>query len=841
MVRTTGDRRRSTSSRSGVLGVVLIILSGCGDVISGGDPPHMDPVPDQVVLVGQELVLVVTASDPEGGPLDFFIAGRPQTATFLAYEDGGTAVFRWTPEAADADTGGRVHEVEFIVKDKGGLWDSERVQLTVYPAWAPTFLGPTGYVLNLAKEKQIEFLVQVKDDGASRIDVRVLEGFEGAYLEAHGKKGAYFYWKPTEAQIAQKAYWYMRFSATGYATEAGGEVALYTIEHVVAIVLIHREQGGCVGTPPSVVLTPLGDQHGQGGYPIVAGITDAESFVASVTAFWTTGDPETGPWQAVPLIAGGGDVYAGDLPVVLGAGAGRFVHYYLEAWDDDDWAGATCDHVARVPKAGSRSFVAYGPGYEDACLEDGFEGQGGDVFEDAIWLEAGSWSELRACPSDADWYLVSAEGGDLSVTFLADDPAAALSAQPVDNAGGLLGTPMLGGETRVWAEGSLGGNLLALHVSAAFSAGGTYALEVGAVDEDCDDDGFEPDDTPGQAQNIASGEAKDRTICGGEEDWFRVDVPGGAFLHAEAVFYQADGDLDLYLVDGDGETILVAKESATDNESLDANIDTGGTYYLLVKGYAGASNGYNLYVEIGDQTDQCVEDTYAPNQSIETALMVPIQAQPALTLCPGQPDWFAVGLNGGETLRVTAIPVGGVPITVQILDPVSLVSPNLLASDTGAAGGAIAQAAIPGPGTYVYTVFHTADASLGYDLNVEVDEPLSPCGDDRWEPNDDPWMPPILSPGVLTHLKACGTNPDWFEFTVLGTQAFAVGILFDPALGDLDLTLWNATGTQVLQYGQGSAGAIFVQVQSPGTTTYLLEIQGDSLSVAPYDIVYFND
>lgn len=820
---------------------ILLLLTGCGDAISGGDPPHMDPVPDHVALVGQELVLVVTASDPEGGPLDFFIAGRPETATFLAYDDGNTAVFRWTPEAADAATGGKVYEVEFIVKDKGGLWDSERVQITVYPAWAPTFIGPTGHVLNLAKEKQIEFLVQVKDDGASRIDVTVLEGFEGAYIEPHGKKGAYFYWKPTDDQIAEKAYWYVRFSATGYAMEAGGEVALYTLEHVIAIVLINREQGGCVGTPPSVVLTPLGDQHGQGGYPITAGITDAESFVGSATAFWTTGDPGNGPWQTVPLVAGGGDVFTGTLPAVSGAGAGRFVYYYLEAWDDDDWAGAACDHSARVPKAGALSFVAYGPGYEDACLEDVFEVEGGDSFEDAIWVELGSWSGLRACPGDVDWYLFYVEGEDLSVTFLADDPAAALSAQPVDNAGGLLGAPMLPGETRVWSEGTLEGNLLALQVAAAFSVGGTYALEVRSADEDCEPDGFEPDDGPSQAQIVVGGEAKDRTICGGEEDWFRVDAPLGSFLHVEAVFYQADGDLDLYLVDGDGETTLVAKESATDNEILDVNIDAGGIYYLMVKGYAGASNAYNLYVEIGDQTDQCVEDTYAPNHTIEESLTIPIQQQPGLTLCPGQPDWFSVGLNGGETLRVTAIPEDGTPITVQILDPTSYENPELLASDTGATDGAKAEVAIPGPGYYSYTVFHTAEASLAYDLIVEVDEQLDPCMDDRWEPNDEPYLPPILPQGVLTRLKACGMNPDWFEFTVLGAQGFAVGILFDPLLGDLDLTLWDGAGIQVLQYGDGSPGALFLQYQSAGTTTYLLKIQGDGFSVAPYDIVYLSN
>ena len=835
---TTGLWRRLTGYRFGMAWGALLLLAGCGDAISGGEAPRVDPVPDQVALVGQEVVLVVTASDPEGGSLDFFIAGRPDTATFLAYEDGETAVFRWTPEAADADTEGRVYEVEFIAKDKGGLWDSETVRITVFPAWCPSFLGPTGYVLNLAKEKQIEFLVQVKDDGASRIDVGIIEGFEGAYIEPQGKKGAYFYWKPTEAQISGKAYWYVRFSATGYAVENGSEVVLYTLEHAISIVLINREQGGCVGTPPSVVLTPLGDQHGAGGYPILAAISDAESFVASATAFWTKGDPDTGPWHAVPLTASGGNDFSGTVPEVTAAGAGSFVYYYVEAWDDDDWAGSACDHAARVPKAGSLSFVAYGPGYEDACLDDPFEVEGGDGFEDAIWLDSGSWPGLRACPGDSDWYFVSAVDSDLSVTFLAPDPAAALEAQPMDNGGGLLGPPMAAVETRVWPAGSLEGDLVTLEVRAPWGVGGTYSLEVSGVDDDCVLDDHEPDNGPAEATPLSGGEAAGRTICGGEEDWFRVDAPGGSFLHAEAFFYHEDGDLDLYLVDGDAETTLVAKESATDNEILDANLFAGGAYYLVVVGYEGASNGYNLLVEISDQTDQCVEDTYAPNQSLDEALMIPIEAQPGLTLCPGQPDWFSVGLNGGETLRVTATPMSSVPITVQVLDPAYGNPPDLLASATGAAGGAVAETYIPAAGTYLYTVFHSDDAALGYDLTVEVDEELYPCVDDRWEPNDDPWEPPVAQ-GILTRLKACGDNPDWFQITVLGAQSFAVWVLYDPGLGDLELSLFDETGTQLLKYGEVQQGELFLQYASPGTTTYRLRVQGDASSVAPYDIVNF--
>ncbi len=80
-----------------------------------------------------------------------------------------------------------------------------------------------------------------------------------------------------------------------------------------------------------------------------------------------------------------------------------------------------------------------------------------------------------------------------------------------------------------------------------------------------------------------------------DEDWFIINVkPGQTRVRAELDFVDADGDLDLWLVNANG--IPVAKsETVTDDEFIDFVVSAPGTYYLRVLPYANEiGNFYNL-------------------------------------------------------------------------------------------------------------------------------------------------------------------------------------------------------------------------------------------------------
>jgi hypothetical protein len=107
--------------------------------ISAGTPRVPQPVPSaqtlvynkpgKVASVGKLLSFTISASDPDGDPLDYSADNLPDGASF----DPDTQTFSWTPRYDQAG----VYSVTFEVSD-GELTDSEDITITVlqlYEDW----------------------------------------------------------------------------------------------------------------------------------------------------------------------------------------------------------------------------------------------------------------------------------------------------------------------------------------------------------------------------------------------------------------------------------------------------------------------------------------------------------------------------------------------------------------------------------------------------------------------------------------------------------------------------------------------------------------------------------
>ena len=78
----------------------------------------------------------------------------------------------------------------------------------------------------------------------------------------------------------------------------------------------------------------------------------------------------------------------------------------------------------------------------------------------------------------------------------------------------------------------------------------------------CVDDRLEENDGPADAAPLPAGEADGLRVCGGDDDWYAVEICAGGTLTIDARFAHAAGDLDLSLHTRAG--LLLAESTSAD-------------------------------------------------------------------------------------------------------------------------------------------------------------------------------------------------------------------------------------------------------------------------------------
>ncbi len=110
------------------------------------------------------------------------------------------------------------------------------------------------------------------------------------------------------------------------------------------------------------------------------------------------------------------------------------------------------------------------------------------------------------------------------------------------------------------------------------------------------DDPYEPNDARSAAVHL---DAFDRSIgmtCG-DDDWYYVDAQPGCMVYADLSFSDAEGDLDLEIVDG-ANTVVGESSGTGDLESADAYVYVAGKIALRVVPYNGAQARYLLETQV---------------------------------------------------------------------------------------------------------------------------------------------------------------------------------------------------------------------------------------------------
>jgi hypothetical protein len=607
------------------IGAGLAVGAACGPA---GSAPELQPVEDRIVAVGQEVVVLLAATDRDGDELRYsFSAEVPDIDARgrITHLPLGAGEFRWTPLASDVG----LWPFDFTVSD-GHHTDTVTALIDVRSAVgensAPRFLHPQGMgtTLNLDRDSCIAVELEVVDSDSAEVRLEELEPrIEGAELTQTSGLGGQWRWCPSAQQVAADDRYTVHFAADDFDNPR-------TV-HPYLIVLRRPSKPDCPGEPPVVAHSPA-DLSSLVGLTLRADVSDDKGLKREPLLYYSTTRPANPPDLAsmiqVSMELESGTMKSGRWrarvpnPVAgLSTGATRQLYYVIVAVDDDDPVGS-CDHLTQAPASGAFQMTITNPGGAggaplcEPCTHDVQCGGASDLCvrvgtgSDAYCL--GSCTSSSQCPS----------GTTCS--------SAAITS----------------------VEGKSGRQCVPLSSDCSDPGGAA-----------CEDDDWEDNDTLEQALSrpLLGKGTHDLVSCpaasgtGDDEDFFAIAVHLDTQLRLR-LEGGSNTDLDLALYTASG-SLIASSVSFTSIEEITACL-TPGTYVIRVFAWGTGRNPYKLTVQRTVQScgPVCEDDENEDDDNAGQARATNIWPSPHVSttqaICSGDDDWYRVELFNSEILVV---------------------------------------------------------------------------------------------------------------------------------------------------------------------------------------------
>jgi len=224
-------------------------------------------------------------------------------------------------------------------------------------------------------------------------------------------------------------------------------------------------------------------------------------------------------------------------------------------------------------------------------------------------------------------------------------------------------------------------------------------------------DAFAGNDSALSAATLSEGSYSGLQVCEAKEDWFKVQAAAGSQVTVTARFRHADGDLDMSAYDSNGGD-LGSSAGTSDQERIIAVVPAEGLF-IKVYGYSGATNAYELDVELGG--GQGCSDQFVGNSNRDRAALVAAGSYADLQVCSGSEDWYRVDLAEGAQAQVSIRFVnadGDLDLEAHRADGTKL------AASTSTADEEAVTETVPAGGLFI-RVYGYSGAANSYSLKVE--------------------------------------------------------------------------------------------------------------------------
>ncbi|MEW6358544.1 MAG: FG-GAP-like repeat-containing protein [Planctomycetota bacterium] len=329
-----------------------------------------------------------------------------------------------------------------------------------------------------------------------------------------------------------------------------------------------------------------------------------------------------------------------------------------------------------------------------------------------------------------------------------------------------------------------------------------------------------------------------------EEDWFQFEITntGQPWHQVMIEFQNSQGDLDLEIYDNTV-TFIAGSYGVTDSETVSLDGLAAGIYYARIYGFAGATSpDYTLTIDAPgpipeDWAEQ--DDTMATAYDLRSLAGVNVFSDLTMDESANESakdDWFRFATQGTGTadheVRIDFLHREG-DLDLYLYDA----SGALLASSTGVGDGEVVGLKGLRAGIYYINVHGYAGAvNPDYTLTIEAPTSTSLIAEDWAEQNDSRLTAydfrEMLGSNEFTGLTMDDSaneavKQDWFRFEI--TQAAMAGnqarIDFLHSQGDLDLYLYNASGT-LLQSSAGVGNSETMSLAGLAAGAYYVEVRG---------------
>ena len=265
------------------------LISELSITISVGDvdrPPRIADVKDTVISENEELIISVSASDPDGDAVALSHVNLPTGATFSDNGDG-TGVFAWTPTYADS---GVYKQIGVIAEDgsASGLSDTAFFIVKVTNKDRPPVLDPLDNIV-AAEGEPISFMVSASDPDGDAV-VYGVNGLPGGAV--FDSAGGAFTWTPS---FNQSGLYPITFSASAGGLRAQKTVTI-TVENAARVPVFDVVGDKTVEENVEVAFTVnASDPDGDEITYTTGDLPDGATFTEATRRFsWTPGYDQAG-------------------------------------------------------------------------------------------------------------------------------------------------------------------------------------------------------------------------------------------------------------------------------------------------------------------------------------------------------------------------------------------------------------------------------------------------------------------------------------------------------------------------------------------------------------------